>query len=657
MYRFFQPFLFIFSFSLIIFSVNTNTFAESKTKHEVEDLAYGLSLYHFYQGKHFSAITDILVAKHYKRLQSKSQNPDLLLGGLYLSYGLQHKSAAVFSKIISDAEVSAQKYAIKNSAPSSEESTFTLPWSRKKLEKQLTTAQYAIDRAWFQLGKKHYKSGFMEYSEKALTTIEDTLNDEHEAERLFLLANIYSQTNRLQQAKQTLHYFASNSIWYDYAKFNIGTGLIRNNQLETGIQLLTELAKTTSSNRERRILQDKANLALAYTALKTNNHATATRHFETVRLNDSEASKALLGIGWAWYKQAEFDKSLTPWMELANREKSDPAVQEALISIPSSFEKINNHYQALQQYDIAIDIYQQQLNAVEEVLQSIHSGAFIKKLKHSSLGEESRKPFSILFNINASSNQYLLPLISSNEFHDALKTYQEAVHLSYTLNHWQRGLPALELILGEKIKRYNSKLTDTVHSPKIKLAGILQKNRQTLASRLLSIIANEDALKLATVDEQKQLSLLRKVRKTIAKNRAELKAESEQQRLLYGLIYWNIVTDYKPRIWAAQKNLQQLDQALYKMNRSVYSLNKVWKNAPAMFTNFSKQVKDKSSRISSLKIKMRTSLQQQEKHLKNMAVKVIYQQRDRLQLYNERAMFARARIYDSLIVKNSNERL
>jgi len=301
-----------------------------------------------------------------------------------------------------------------------------------------------------------------------LSADKDTLSDEYEDERLFILVNKYSQSNQLQQAMQTLKHFNSDSIWFDYAKFNVGTKLIKSNEIIEGVSLLKELAETKSTNRERRILQDKANLALVYTSLKSNKPAEASKYFEIVRLNDNEATKALLGIGWSWYKQSEFDRSLTHWMELANREKSEPSVQEALITIPNSFEKINNHYQALHQYDLAIDIYKEQLNEIEKILKSLHSGEFINKLKLSSLGKESSTPFSILFNINASSNQYLLPLISSNEFHDALKTYQEVVYLGYTLNQWQQGLPALDLILGEKIKRYNSKLNRHHTQPKNK---------------------------------------------------------------------------------------------------------------------------------------------------------------------------------------------
>ncbi len=600
--------------------------SDTETEHAVKDLPYGVSLFHFFQGRYFSAISDILVAKHYKTLNSDDKNPELLLGGLYLSYGLHHKSADVFSNI---------------------------------LNKEETTTPLSIrDRAWFHLGKNHYKHGFLDDAEQALTSVKDSLSNNHNSERLFILSNIYVKTSKLDKALELIDQF-DDSVWKDYAYFNIGTGLIRNNKINKGKELLSELANTAPKNRERQILKDKAILALAYTALKNSNPVEATKYFQSARLNDNEATKALLGIGWSLYKQNEFNQALIPWMELANRPPSDPSVQEALISIPYVFEQINNHHQALHQYNLAIDIYNKQLDEINKVIKIINNGEFIKQLNLDTLGKESATPFSILFNINAKSNQYLLPLISSNDFHEALKTYQELNYLNFTLNHWQRGLPALNIILNEKTNTYNSRLKDTVHSPKLKLSKLMQKRRNKLARQIKEIESTESSLMLANSKELETLKLLSKteIRLNKLKNLEDLSEEEEKLKLLNGLMHWKITTDYKSRIWEAKKNLKELDKTLYKMHAAIYSLSNVWKNAPDKFKDFSLRIKDKSKRIAELKKKMNKSLKFQEAYLQGMAMKVINTHRNRIKLYHDRALFAKARIYDSLIVKNDHESL
>ena len=102
MHRYTQSIISLSKTLLLLLVMNGYAHAETEIEHEVEDLPYGLSLFHFYQEKYFSAITDLLVAKHYKTLSSQDKNPELLLGGLYLSYGLQHKSAAILSNIINE---------------------------------------------------------------------------------------------------------------------------------------------------------------------------------------------------------------------------------------------------------------------------------------------------------------------------------------------------------------------------------------------------------------------------------------------------------------------------------------------------------------------------------------------------------------------------
>lgn len=637
----------------------TYCYADEDTKHTIEDLPYGVSLFHFFQGKYFSSITDLLVADHYNLIKRNDKNSELLLGSLYLSYGLHLKSSEVFDNILSEEDkLKAVQEQQENESFDFEENDIVNETGNTEQPEVVITPQPIRDRAWFHLGKNHYKHGFVDDALKSFNSVKDTLSDEHESERQFILSNIYSLTEKHDEALEATSNIDSDSLWKSYGLFNVGTGLIKAKRIDEGSKLLQELANSKPTTRESQILKDKAILALAYTALENNQPIEATKLFQTVRLNDNEASKALLGIGWALYKQKEFNQALIPWMELSNRTASDPSVQEALISIPYVFEQINNHNQALHQYDIAINNYNEQFEEINKVVEIINNGSFIERLKLDTLGKESVTPFSILFNINAESNQYLLPLISSNDFHDALKTYQELAYLSYTLDNWENELPALHLILNEKIKTYNTRLKDTIHSPKLKQSKIMQEKRDQLANQIKSIERDDAALDLVKEEEQNNLELIDKLRNKInkLKNNEDLSEEEAKFKLLSGLLQWQIETDFKPRLWEAKKNLKELDQALYKMHGAIYSLSNVWKNAPSKYKGFSAQIKDKKSRIQELKQKMNASLALQEEHLKSMAMKVVNKHRNRLKLFHDRALFAKARIYDSLIVKNDHEK-
>ena len=58
----------------------------------VQDLAYGEVLFEYFQEDYFSALTRLLAAQERGELEHHGAEAELMLGGLYLSYG-QHRLA------------------------------------------------------------------------------------------------------------------------------------------------------------------------------------------------------------------------------------------------------------------------------------------------------------------------------------------------------------------------------------------------------------------------------------------------------------------------------------------------------------------------------------------------------------------------------------
>jgi hypothetical protein len=74
--------------ALLLMQCVSYGWAEEKPAADKDDLAYGVALYHFFQDRYFSAISDLLIARERTERPELSEEPELLLGGLYLSYGL-----------------------------------------------------------------------------------------------------------------------------------------------------------------------------------------------------------------------------------------------------------------------------------------------------------------------------------------------------------------------------------------------------------------------------------------------------------------------------------------------------------------------------------------------------------------------------------------
>jgi lipoprotein NlpI len=68
----------------------------------VKDPHYGEVLFHFYQQDYFPAIVRLLAAQERERLVNHSDEAELLLGGMYLSYGQHLQAAEIFERLLAN---------------------------------------------------------------------------------------------------------------------------------------------------------------------------------------------------------------------------------------------------------------------------------------------------------------------------------------------------------------------------------------------------------------------------------------------------------------------------------------------------------------------------------------------------------------------------
>ena len=152
----------IIALALIAYSTMTNVIAEERRNPgQINDLRYGEALYNFYQERYFTSITNLMVAKDRRPITTQDVDPELLLGGLYLYYGLHGNASNIFSELIE-----------KNTS----------------IETQ--------DRAWFNIGKMRYKDHFFAEANTALNKVKDTLSAEREAEKTKLIGQYIFKTKR-----------------------------------------------------------------------------------------------------------------------------------------------------------------------------------------------------------------------------------------------------------------------------------------------------------------------------------------------------------------------------------------------------------------------------------------------------------------------------
>ncbi|MHB8812594.1 MAG: tetratricopeptide repeat protein, partial [Steroidobacteraceae bacterium] len=269
----------------------------------IQDLPYGDVLFYYYQGKDFEAATRLSAYEHWQEMSHHQADAQLLLGGLYLSLGMYDRADRSFEELLT------------SDVPSG-----------------------VRDRAWLYLGQAHYARGQYAEAERDLTRISERMSPELESQKELLLANVWMHEGRFDRAAQLLgNWRGSQQGWTAYARLNLGISLVRAGRLAEAAPVLTSVGTMYALAPEMLALKDRANLALGLAYLQAKQAAHAREALDRVRLDGPFSGEALLAAGWAQAADGNYRAALTPWLALHGRSASDPAVEEAALTVPCGF--------------------------------------------------------------------------------------------------------------------------------------------------------------------------------------------------------------------------------------------------------------------------------------------------------------------------------
>ena len=603
-----------------IASFAINSFAVEREPHQVNDLRYGEALYHFYQEQYFTSITNLMVAKHRNPISAQEVDPELLLGGLYLYYGLHENASSIFSGLIEN-----------------------------------NTSEETQDRAWFNVGKMRYQGQLYNEANKALVKVKDTLSNEREAERQNMLANTYLKQKDFAAAYKSIKQLDAHEDWQVYAKYNMGIYLIKSGKNKEGTQLLKQISELKTNDNELKALRDKTNIALGYAYIRQNYPQISTKYLQRVRLKGPLSAKALLGIGWAYQQQNKLEQALVPWMELRDWPVIDTAVQESLLAIPYTLEKMGKNQLALKHYTYAIENYKNELSNIKSTLSAVKAGELLFALRPAIVTEnilateyKNKLPDSI-------SAPYIHHLLNSVDFQRIHKNYLDLIYLRKNLSKWKNQFSAYYLMLKERGRYYKKQQRSTSNDSRLKLVNTLKKKRDKLAFKVNQIKQKNDFYALATEDEKDQLKSLNKIQRSLKRlsNKDDYSEEIEKYKLLRGLMVWDISTDYTPRYWKVKNELNQVDKALDISTKSLQSLKQSSKNGPLAFSGYQQRIKDKEIKLDRLLNKIIYILKSQEKLIEKQALSSLQQRYHQIQSYHTRANYSLARLYDRMTLPQS----
>ncbi len=596
--------------------------AASKPGRQVQDPHYGDVLFYFYQDNFFEAITRLMAAREVGRAKAHTEDGDLLMGGMLLSYGQHEQAAAIFRHLLD---------------------TSTKPAVR--------------DRAWFYLARVSYERAALNQAEEALGHIGTSLPERLEAERQILRAQVLMAQSRYDEAAAILKDWKGPPDWAGYARFNLGIALIRAERGDEGLKLLDEVGNAVTNDPEQLALRDRANLALGFAAIQAEQPATAVTALQRVRLEGPYSNKALLGLGWAESALDHDRDALVQWQELQKRELIDPAVQESFLAVPYALARLHANNLAAARYQDAIKTFETETGRLDASIANIRGGKLLSALLAEDSDQNKDKkgaPDQLGAGLhleklpNTTESNYLVYLLASRPFQEGLKNYRDLRFLHDNLTQWTTDVAVFSDMLSTQKLAYQQRQPKVTQALQQIDLDAIDHQRGAYSEHLRTIEDKQDGAGLANATELRQLASLENINARIAAlgNAPEAEGLREQVRLLKGVLLWNLDHDYKLRLWQQKRAQTALDDAVAQAQAQRHAVDDAQQGIPARLAGFAQRVDKQTPRIAELKQKTDTLLSRQQAFLQDLAVHELEQYKARLHQYTVEARFALAQIYD-----------
>ena len=579
----------------------------------VEDPQYGEVLFYFYQDDYFPAIVRLLAAQKQNQLTEHEQQAELLLGGLYLSYGHHLEAAEIFERLLAE-----------------------------------SVDQEVRDRTWFFLAKIWIQRGYLDKAQGALSNLSEDLPKNLWREAQMLQSQIYINSGQYDRAIELLANWKGKTEWSRYAKFNLGVALVRSGNVDAAREILSELGDIDPYNEELTSLRDRANLALGYAMLQEGQPQAAKEPLRRVRLEGPFSNKALLGIGWADAEVQNYRRALVPWMELRGRDLLDPAVQESMLAIPYALAKLDAVSQAADHYLNAIEAFYEETNRLDRMIGLVESGVifdfFIEqdplgttgwywRLEELPEGPEAR---------------YLYLLLASHEFQEGLKNYRDLHYLNRNLESWQGSINVFANMLETRKKAYDERLPRVEDALARADIDDLVQRKFEFDSELDRIERESDWLAFANKREFENWNEIAEyaANPALAANIPEADELRDKVELLQGVMQWELEKSFQDRLWRARRDVRQTGESLVEAQRARRQIDDTMQNEVLRFDDFSNRVYGLGPKIDDMQLQVAEAMGNQRAFLQQIAIGELQAQKQRLDVYTVQARFALAAIYD-----------
>jgi tetratricopeptide (TPR) repeat protein len=607
---------------------------EALPQTRIRDLPYGDVLFYYFQGKDFEAATRLLAYQHWDGLPHHEGDARLLLGGLYLSLGMYDRAQRSFEELL----------------------TSDVPTGVR-------------NRAWLFLGQALYARGQYAEAERDLVRISGRMSRELESRKELLLANVWMREGHFHRAARLLgRWRGSQQGWTAYARLNLGIALVRQGRLAQATPVLSSVGTMYALAPEMLALKDRANLTLGLADLQAHHPELAREALDRVRLTGPFSDEALLAAGWAEAMNGNYRAALTPWLALHGRSPLDPSVQEADLTVPYAFVRLNAPAQAVQYYRTALRSYDAASGQIDEAIARVRAGGLLQEL----LAREADSPdagiagndplddaalpdrlgYGWYWHLSRvpehAESRYLYTVLAEPAFQEGLSNYRDLKLMGRMLRQWSTSMDAFQAMIAARRRAYAERLPKVDALLKADELASLKQRRAALAARLAQVARSRDVLALASARQRRRWALVQRVRTMLAHDPdtptyAKLRA---RLRLVQGVLFYRMDQQFAARLWAERKQLRSIDRSLLQAQAGWMQLEGDRQAMHDETGDFAARVSALQQRIGALQARLAVAEAAQSRALAKVAIHDLKRRKKRLQGYRVQAQFALAALYD-----------
>jgi len=422
--------------------------------HEVKDLKYGAVLFEYYQQKYFETLVEYEYANVRGGIQHHGTYPELLKGGVSLSYGLDMQAKEIFSRLIAE-----------------------------------NTPEEIQNRAWYYLAKMLYLRGDIERSATTLVNIRGAMPADIGQEYRYLAALINIKMGYYDEAEAISRSFDKDSSYAPYLYFNLGVAFGKQKDYRRAFNNLKKSTTYADGSNALNRLADRAYMATAYLYAEMHNLASAYDNIKHVSTSGVFSNRALLGTGWASVNNGSYEESLAPLTVLQQRSMSIPEVQEAVLLVPHVYEKLGLMGRAARGFISAYDRYSETLEQLSEARKTLKDTdvleLFVRNMDRL-LGESDWFGTAPTVSVNSLS-PFLIDMMSDHSFQSVLKDLRDLYAIRNNLNGWKRKRNDFEIIIAARSASPDAELRENNIENYSRRQSDLQKRYNDLTLRTASL--------------------------------------------------------------------------------------------------------------------------------------------------------------------------